>query len=306
VTSDTSAAVAVGVFDGLHRGHLRILERAVILARAHRRRAVVVSFDPHPDVVLARDFRPVAPLTPHAERRARLSALGVDQYEVLPFTRELAATDPETFVDRNLILPFGMRDLVVGETFALGRGRSGNIPRLREIGAGRGFTVEAVPLLEIGGSPVSSTRIRERLTSGRVEDVIELLGRPYRLVGRVVSGDQIGRTLGVPTANLQLHEEQLVPADGVYAVWAGIDGESQRRPAAMSIGVRPTFGGDRRTLEVHLLDWSGELLGHDVHVEFAHWLRPQVRFEDAAALKQAMQDDLARVRTQLGGAPQNA
>ncbi len=196
-----NAAVAVGVFDGLHLGHQRILARALERAQARGARTVVVSFDPHPDVVLSSPFRALPPLTPHTERRARLAALGIDHYEVLPFTRELAATEPETFVERHLIAPFGMRDLVVGQSFALGRKRAGNVPRLREIGATRGFEVEEVPLLEIGGAPVSSTRIRELLAAGRVESLPELLGRRYSLGGRVVRGEQIGRTLGVPTAN---------------------------------------------------------------------------------------------------------
>jgi len=301
-----SAAVSVGVFDGLHLGHQRILERALARARSRNARAAVVSFEPHPDVVLSKTFRVLSPLTPHSERGARVLALGIDHYEVLPFTRELAATEPEDFVDRHLVEPFGMRDLVVGQSFALGRKRAGNIPRLREIGATRGFEVEEVPLFEVGGAPVSSTRIRESLAAGKVEELPSLLGRRYGLIGRVVRGEQIGRTLGVPTANLQLHEEKLIPADGIYAVWAGIDGEPARRPAAMSIGVRPTFGGERRTLEVHLLDWSGELVDHEVEVEFAHWLRPELQFDGVEALKRAMQDDLARTRELLGSAPQKA
>lgn len=290
------AAVAVGVFDGLHLGHVRILERALARARSRGAPAVVVSFDPHPDVVLAKTFNPLPPLTPHAERRARLAALGIAHDALLPFTRELAALEPETFVDRHLLAPFGMRDLVVGENFALGRGRAGHVDRLRAIGAARGFAVEAVPLLEKDGAPVSSTRIRGLLGEGKVEDAARLLGRRYDLTGRVVTGERIGRTLGVPTANLQLHEEKLVPAHGIYAAWAAIDGESVRRPAATSIGVRPTFGGQVRTIEVHLLDWSGELVGRDLTVELERWMRSELRFESVEALKVAMEDDLTRAR----------
>jgi riboflavin kinase/FMN adenylyltransferase len=295
----SGATIAVGVFDGLHLGHIQILERAVQRARRRRARSVVVSFDPHPDLVLAKSFHPVAPLTPHAERRARLGSLGVDAYEVIPFTRELASLEPVEFVLRYLVEPLGMVDLVVGENFALGRGRSGNVDRLRGIGAERGFDVEAVPLLEIGGAPVTSTRIRQLLDRGRVQEAETLLGRPYGLAGRVVPGNRIGRTLGVPTANLQLHEEKFVPSNGIYAVWARIEGEPTWRPAAMSIGVRPTVGGQVRTLEVHLLDWSGELQGRELEVEFAHWLRPEIRFESLEALRVAMLEDLARVRAML-------
>src|SRR6185503_12170477 len=174
-----SAAVSVGVFDGLHLGHQQILGRALERARARGARCVVVSFDPHPDVVLRTSFEPLPPLTPHPERRRRLEAMGVDHYEVLPFTRELAALDAETFVDRHLIEPFGMRDLVVGANFALGRARAGNVPRLREIGGRRGFDVEDVPLLEVDGEPVSSTRVRALLGTGAVAEAARLLGRRY-------------------------------------------------------------------------------------------------------------------------------
>jgi riboflavin kinase / FMN adenylyltransferase len=299
-----TGAVSVGVFDGLHVGHQQILRRALERARARQAQCVVVSFDPHPDLVLRPSFEPLPPLTPHIERRRRLEAMGVDRYEVLPFTRELAALDPETFVDRHLIEPYGMRDLVVGARFALGRGRSGDVPRLREIGRARGFEVEEVPLLEVGGQPVSSTRVRTALGEGRVAEAAALLGRRYDLTGRVVEGERIGRALGVPTANLRLHEEKLVPAHGVYAVWARLPGEDAWRAAAMSVGVRPTFGGHVRTLEVHILDWTGDLVGRDLQVEFAHWLRPELKFETPEELVAAMRDDLARTRELLATGPE--
>jgi riboflavin kinase/FMN adenylyltransferase len=199
----------------------------------------------------------------------------------------------------HLVAPYAPHTLVVGENFALGRGRAGDVPRLREIGERLGFAVEAVPLLERDGAPVTSTRIRRLLGEGRVREAARLLGRRYGLTGRVVAGDGIGRTLGVPTANLRLSEEKLVPAHGIYAVWVRLAGESATRPGAMSIGVRPTFGGQVPTLEVHLLDWNGDLLGSEVEVEFAEWLRPELKFESPAALAAAMRDDLAETRRLL-------
>lgn len=294
------SVVSIGVFDGLHRGHRAILDRAFAVARARGERCVVVSFDPHPDVVLARDgFRAPAPLTPPGEKRRRLLAMGVSELDVIPFTRELAALTPEAFVERHLLAAHGMTHLVVGEGFALGRGRSGTVERLREIGRGAGFEVEAVPLLVLDGAPVSSTRIRTLLGEGQVGPAARLLGRAYDLTGLVVTGEGIGRTLGVPTANLRLHEEKLLPRDGIYAVRAGIGGEPCVRPAAMSLGVRPTFDGQVRTLEVHLLDWSGDLVGRDLTVELADWLRPELRFDSAQALVEAMQRDLEETRRRL-------
>lgn len=298
-----STAVAVGVFDGVHLGHQRILERAVGIARAQRVRCVVLSFDPHPDLVLSPRFEAMPPLTPLPEKRERLLALGASELEVLPFTRELASLAPEEFVDRALVARHRPVALVMGENFALGRGRAGNVQRLREIGAARGFDVVPVPLLELDGAPVSSTRIRALLAEGRVAEAARLLGRRYGLSATVVRGDAIGRTLGYPTANLRLHEEKVVPGDGIYAVWARSAGEQGWRAAAMSVGIRPTFGGQVRTLEVHVIGWSGDLLGASVEVEFAEWLRPERRFETREALIAAMDDDVSETRRRLGSGP---
>jgi riboflavin kinase/FMN adenylyltransferase len=297
------AAVAVGVFDGVHLGHVRILEIMRGRARAAGEAGVVVSFEPHPDVVLSKAFQAVPPLTPLPEKRARLESLGIERFEVLPFTRELAALSPEEFVDRHLVRPFSPSILVVGENFALGRGRAGDVPRLREIGGRRGFDVEAVPLLQLDGAAVTSTRIREQLGRGEVAAAARLLGRRYALEATVVTGEGMGRQLGFPTANLRLHDEKCVPAHGIYAVWARIEGEGALHPGAMSIGVRPTFGGKVPTLEVFLLDWSGDLVGRRVEVEFDSWLREEKRFDGAAPLIEAMRADVAEVRSRLGDPP---
>jgi riboflavin kinase/FMN adenylyltransferase len=297
--------VAIGVFDGLHLGHRAILDAALARARAAGGRCVVMSFDPHPDVVLAKGgFRSPPPLTPLGERRRLLRALGVDGFDVIPFTRELAALEPEAFVDRHLVAPHAPIALVVGEGFALGRGRSGTVERLRAIGATRGFEVQAVPLVVREGAPVSSTRIRAALADGRVAEAARLLGRRYALAGTVVTGDGRGRELGYPTANLRLHEERVIPADGIYAVLARLGEEPTLHPGAMSIGMRPTFDGQLRTLEVHLLDWSGDLVGRPLEVEFVDWLRPELRFESVEALIAAMDRDVAETRRRLAGALQ--
>ena len=295
------SSLAVGVFDGLHLGHRAILERALAHARERAARCVVVSFDPHPEVVLRPGgFRYVAPLTPLQEKRERLLAMGVDELRVIPFTRELASLEPERFVRDYLVWPHQPCAMVVGADFALGRGRAGTVERLRTIGRDRGFEIEAVPLLEVDGSPVSSTRIRDLLSAGRVADAARLLGRRYGLQGGVVSGHGIGRTLGYPTANLRLREEKLVPADGIYVVRARLGGESEWRPGAMSIGVRPTFDGKERQIEIFLIDWSGELLGTEMEVEFVDWLRPEQKFDSPEALVAAMDQDVAATRRRLG------
>ncbi len=291
-----SVSVAVGVFDGLHLGHRALIERA--LARANGGRCVAVSFDPHPDIVLAKEFRALPPLTPLPEKQERLAAMGVELH-VLPFTRELASQEPEAFVREHLVAPFAPEWLVVGEDFALGRGRSGNVARLRALGEANGFGVDAVPLRIDAGEPVSSTRIRSLLERGDVRGARGLLGRRYNLVGRVVHGDALGRELGYPTANLRLHEEKCVPALGIYAVWVRFAGDDTWRGGAMSVGVRPTFGGQVRTLEVFLLDWSGDLYDRDVEVEFVDWLRPELKFDSREALVAAIGDDVVQTRLRL-------
>jgi len=295
-----SVSVAVGVFDGLHLGHRALITRAKERA-GDGGRCIAISFDPHPDLVLAKDFRALPPLTPLPEKQERLAREGVE-LQVLPFTRELAALEPETFVARHLVAPFALEWLVVGEDFALGRGRSGNLPRLRAIGEAGGFAVDAVPLCVIDGGVVSTTRIRALLETGRVREAARLLGRRYGLTGHVVHGDALGRELGFPTANLRLHDEKCVPGFGIYAVWARIGGEPEWRPGAMSIGVRPTLGGQLRTLEVHLIDFAGELYGRELEVAFEDWLRPELRFESREALVEAIRSDVEAARALLSSA----
>ncbi len=293
----SGAAVSVGVFDGVHLGHAEILRTALACARGGR--CVVVTFDPHPDLVLSRTFRAPAPLTPLPEKRERLAALGIAEVDVVPFTRELSRLEPEEFVSRHLVRPYAPHTLVVGEGFALGRGRSGDVRRLRAIGEREGFDVVAVPLLRMDGGPVSSTRIRGLLEEGRVREAARLLGRRYDLAGLVVRGEAIGRRLGYPTANLRLHDEKLLPRDGVYAAWVRLDGVVGRRPGAVSIGLRPTFEGQSRAIEAHLLDWEEEVLGRELAIELVEWIRPQERFDSERALVAAMDADVALVRRTL-------
>lgn len=293
-------AVAVGVFDGLHRGHERLIARAV--ERAAGSRCVAVSFDPHPDIVLAKEFHARLPLTPIPEKQERLAALGAE-LQVLPFTRELAALSPEAFVDAHLVGPYTPAWLVVGEDFALGRGRAGNVERLRAIGRERGFEVEAVPLLYQDGRPITSSRIRERLAAGDVTGAAMLLGRRFSLSGTVVRGDGLGRQLGWPTANLRLHEEKCLPSLGIYAAWARVDGTGDWLPGAMSVGVRPTFGGQAVTLEVHLIDWEGDLYGREVEVQFVEWLRAELKFDGPDELVEAIGEDVRQARQRLASAP---
>ncbi len=297
--------VAVGVFDGLHRGHRRIVETGLARAREAGVGLAVVTFDPHPDAVLGKS-RAELPLTPAREKKALLREWGVEQVIVLPFDREMAALEPEAFVERHLLGSLGMFRLVTGQDFALGRGRRGNVPYLAALGERRGFAVEAVPLLVEHHGAVSSTRIRGALRGGDVAFAAELLGRPYAITGRVVHGHGLGSKLDYPTANLDLLEPKFLPADGVYAGWdevpggipGGVAGPGPRGAlrGAISLGLRPTFDGADRALEVFVLDWDKDLREMVLRVELMDWIRGQEKFDGAGALVQAIGRDVARVR----------
>ena len=296
--------VAVGVFDGLHRGHRRIIETGQARARDAGAGLAVVTFDPHPDAVLGKAPAEL-PLTPPREKKELLRAWGVDRVEVLPFDRELAALTAAEFVERHLVGPLGMVRLVTGTDFALGRGRQGTVDVLAAIGRERGFAVETVPLLLEHHGAVSSTRVRGALRGGDVAFAAELLGRRYAIDGRVVHGWGLGGKLAYPTANLDPLEPKFLPADGVYAGWVHVPGDASgpgprgAQMGAVSLGLRPTFDGAERTLEVFLLDWDKDLRDMTLQVEFVDWLRGQEKFTGADALVEAMGRDVERCRAVL-------
>ena len=298
--------VAVGVFDGLHRGHRRIIDTGLTRAREAGDDVgfAVVTFDPHPDAVLGKAPAEL-PLTPPREKVELLRAWGVDRVHVLPFDRELSALEPEAFVERHLRATLGVIRLVTGPDFALGRGRRGTVAHLAALGARAGFAVETVPLLLEHHGPVSSTRVRGALRGGDVGFAAELLGRPYSIDGRVVRGWGIGTKLAYPTANLDPLEPRFLPADGVYAGWVHVPGDGAgpgprgARRGAISLGLRPTFDGHDRALEVHVLDWVNDLRDMDLRVEFMTWIRGQEKFDDAAALVEALGRDVACCREVL-------
>ncbi|MGH7726824.1 MAG: bifunctional riboflavin kinase/FAD synthetase [Candidatus Eiseniibacteriota bacterium] len=301
--------VAVGVFDGLHRGHRRIIDTGLARAREAGVGLAVVTFDPHPDAVLGKS-RAELPLTPGREKKQVLREWGVEQVVVLPFDREMAVLEPEVFVERHLLQGLGMVRLVTGQDFALGRGRRGNVPFLTALGERKGFAVESVPLLVEHHGPVSSTRVRGALRGGDVAFAAELLGRPYSLVGRVVRGHGLGTKLEFPTANLDLLEPKFLPADGVYAAWVRLPGDSAAGATggppgpgpdgafrgALSLGLRPTFDGTDRALEVFLLDWNKDLRDRVLQANLVDWIRGQEKFDGPGPLVDAIRRDVEKVR----------
>ncbi len=297
-------AVTVGVFDGAHRGHREVFRTLADIAAERGAAAVVVTLDPHPAVVL----RPGAevPLLTTPEERAILigRATSPDAVLIHPFDRDVAALPPAEFL-RGLVPPAAQLDaLVVGHDFRMGKDRSGGFEELARLGREEGFEVRRVPARELGGAPVSSTRIRELVSAGRLDEAAEALGHPYLIVGRVVAGRGVGRTLDFPTANVDVGDERkLLPEFGVYAVRVrileGPGGDSGRLEGVMNVGVRPTFGPSAPTLEVHLPGFSGDLGGVSLAVEVVGRIRPERRFEDGAALAAQIAEDVREARKML-------
>ncbi|OGO06590.1 MAG: riboflavin biosynthesis protein RibF [Chloroflexi bacterium RBG_13_56_8] len=289
---DLDVILAIGSFDGVHLGHQRLLGELVDCAQRTGRLSAVLTFSPHPREVLQPELEP-AYLSSPEERLKILESLGLDFLVLLPFTRELADTSAEDFV-RQLHDKIRMCELWVGPGFVMGRGQEGDIARLQELAAQVGYVLRVFPPVLAGGQVISSTRIRSLLKEGRVREVQELLGRPYALSAQVSRGAQRGRHLGFRTANMMVDPTRAMPAYGVYAVWFWVDG--QRFAGVANIGVRPSFGEEERVLEVHLLDYDGDLYGKDARVEFVQRLRPEMRFERIPSLVEQVQRDIALAR----------
>lgn len=284
----------IGVFDGVHLGHQALI--AEVLAGAAREGALakVVTFDPPPNEILNGAGQP-AQITTLEEKRNLIADLGIERLLLLPFTPEFAALEARAFLEEALLQEIDLAGLVVGDDFRFGAGCRGDIELIREVGRERGFWVTGVATVTRGGQRVSSTRIRRELRRGRVAEAAQLLGRPFGLTGRVVSGRGLGRRELVPTANLAVAPEQLLPAAGVYGVTLECDGASHLGVA--NVGPSPTLEeGHARLIEVHVLDFEGDLRDASVYINFKQWFRASRRFADLASLRRAIDRDIARAR----------
>lgn len=291
------AVVAIGNFDGVHRGHQALVGAARDQAAARGEVCLALTFDPHPAVVLNPERAPRS-LTTLSQKAELLSALGIDVLAVLPFTSALASLAPADFAVRILVGPLGARAVVVGEGFRFGKARGGDVAELQRLGRDLGFEVVPVSAVLQDGLPVSSTRVRECLLRGDVTAAAALLGRAYFVEGKVVRGDGRGRTLGIPTANLAA-ENEILPKEGVYAARAARGDEVPGHPAVVNIGRRPTFGGATVTTEAHLLDFEGDLYDQRLRVSFQARLRDERAFAGGEALRAQIQDDVAAARRVL-------
>lgn len=295
------AWVTIGTFDGVHLGHQTIIRRLVQQAHAVQAPAVVLTFHPHPAVVLR--GAPESYYLTHPTERVRLfQELGVDVAITHPFDRQVASLSALDFLTR-LKRSLGMRRLLVGPDFALGRGREGDIPRLRAIGLELGYELQVIERVDFGGESISSSRIRQLLAEGQVEKAGRMLGRYYHVTGRVVHGDGRGRKIDIPTANLEIWPGRLMPAAGVYACWVGVQG--QVLPAVTNIGIRPTFAEQDAglRLETHLLDFRANLYDQELSVYFTAYLRAEQRFPNVAALLEQIRTDIQQARQKLTDPP---
>lgn len=294
--------MTVGNFDGVHRGHQALAAAVVQEARAAAGTSIVLSFDPHPSRVLSPERAPATLMT--LEQRAEvLGTLGIDRLVVLPFTRELSQQPAQLFARRVLWEALGARVVIVGANFRFGRGRAGDVTGLRGFGESLSFRVSGVAPVLQEGAPISSTRVREAVARGDVTAARELLGRAFFVDGVVVQGKGRGRSLGIPTANLDPSNETL-PGGGVYACSCRLLGEPARAlPAVVNIGRRPTFGGGALLLEAHLLDFEGDLYGRGLRVAFEQRLRDERHFEGRDALLAQIHEDIVTARRLLEKLP---
>jgi riboflavin kinase/FMN adenylyltransferase len=288
----SAASVAIGTFDGVHRGHQALISAAVADARAHGRPSLVFTFDRHPSELLTPERAPGYLCTP-AQRQQWIEELGVDHLVIARFDSSLREMTPEAFLRDILTKRLGARAVLVGEGFRFGRNQEGDIAFLEAQQERLGYTLHVLAPVLVGGERASSSRIRTLLRRGDLEAAEAILGRPYALTGVVVEGEKLGRRLGYPTANLRPVAPMVVPADGIYAV--RVRWRERRAKGACSIGMRPTVGGTQRTIEVFLLDFSGDLYGETLEIEFAARLRDELRFQTLEALVEQMGRDVAQV-----------
>jgi riboflavin kinase/FMN adenylyltransferase len=285
-----ASVVTIGNFDGVHLAHQHLLRRVVEVAKAQGALATAITFEPHPVKFLAPEHAPKL-LTPLARKARLIEATGIDLLVVLPFTRELLHLSPLEFVRNILVGPLRAVSVHVGPNFRFGYRQAGDTDVLEELGRQEGFKVEILPMLEVRGEKVSSTCIRELLAEGGVQRACRLLGRPFSAYGPIVAGLGVGRKHTVPTLNLAPVEEQL-PKIGVYVTRTRL-GDAWH-DSVTNVGHKPTFGEHRLTVETFLLKFSGEVVQHDMEIEFLYRLRDEIKFQNPAILKVQIQEDARR------------
>jgi riboflavin kinase/FMN adenylyltransferase len=286
--------LAIGVFDGVHRGHQAVISTSAAHARSANGTPLVVTFDPHPEKVLRPHAAPHL-LTATQHKIALIRNLGVAHLLVINFDKKFAATPPEEFVRELVTHSKPLREICVGHEWSFGKDRRGNLDLLNDLGGQFDFNVVAIQPVKLSGAVVSSTAIRQAIEQGHLDKAAEMLGRPYTILGTVVEGDGLGKTIGFPTANLSAHSEQF-PPNGVYVADAWLDGALYH--GVVNLGYRPTVSKDRsnRILEIHLFDFNRDIYGQDVELRFVQYLRPEKKFATLDVLVRQIEADVQQAR----------
>ena len=284
---DECTAVTLGNFDGVHLGHQKLIETVKEYAKRDKMKSVVFSFSPHPVAFFGKKGHFNTMLS-NEEKYFVLEKLGLDILIQYPFTREFANMEPESFIDL-LIDKTKCKVLVVGENYCFGKDRTGNYHTLKEIGERKGILVIAIPSVKMGGVRVSSTRIRELIKDGKMEEILKLLDKPYFVIGDVEQGEMRGRKMDFPTINMSPNSEKLLPPDGVYATRIAYEGSIYN--SITNIGTNPTFNGEKRTIETYIFDFNENIYGTKVQVCFYKWLRAERRFDNIDELKKQINYD---------------
>lgn len=289
-TKIPKAVVTSGTFDGVHQGHQKILSRLQEISKNVQGETVVLTFWPHPRMIVSEDSQNLQLLSTIDEKIQLFEALGIDHLIITPFTRSFSELSSSEFIQQVLVDCIGTKKFVIGYDHRFGRNREGSFEFLKQVAPSYGFDVEEIPRQDIDALAISSTRIRKALLRGEVTEANELLGQPYRFSGLVVKGKQLGRKLGYPTANVEIKENyKLIPINGVYAIEAVLRGELYK--GMLNIGIRPTVDGSSRTIEAHLFNFMEDIYGELLEVRLLHYLRPEMKFDSLDELVSQIAED---------------
>lgn len=284
------AVVTIGTFDGVHQGHRKIISKIVDLARTSGGESVILTFFPHPRMILHPEDQSLKLITTIAEKAELLEELGVDHLIITPFSRDFSNQSPQEYIEKVLVKQIGTKKIVIGYDHRFGKDRNGGLDDLQQLGPVYGFEVVEIPEQDINAVAVSSTRIRTALLESNIATANAFLGYPFFITGKVIRGDQIGRQIGYPTANIQPHETyKLIPGDGIFAVKLDIDGQQYKGMAY--IGTRPTVEGVTRNIEVNIFDFNREIYNQNIRMEFWHYIRGDAKFASLDELKAQLAQD---------------
>lgn len=298
-----NACVTIGTFDGVHIGHQKIISRLQEVAAQHGGETVILTFFPHPRMILHPDDQNIKLISTLNEKAEKLAEHGIDHLIITPFTRDFSNLSPEEYIREILVNKIGIKQIVIGYDHRFGKDRKGGLEDLQHFSADFTYMVEEIPEQDINDVAVSSTKIRNAILSGDVETANDFLGYPFQLSGKVIKGDQIGRTLGFPTANLFIEESyKLIPSDGIYAVHIEVinDNETSEQLSGMAyIGDRPTINGMSRNIEVNIFDFNKDIYGRMIRIQFLKYLRGDQKFNSLDELKEQLKRDEKAARTFL-------